>query len=153
VLVTIVHKKDGFGSGRLVRYDLSSRWLVYQRPPLIWWPGRMGLPLKRETEAMRVNWASEYDEAYSLINDPRYFTSLRGSEEFATLERDLTELKAKALDHTGKIWVPAPTSEYSGKTGKTSFNKTEKKAPNPVEDKGDLLPPLPKSGPAINGKN
>ncbi len=153
VLVTIVHRKDSFGSGRWVRYDLSSRWLVYQRPPLIWWPGRIGLPLKRDTEAMRVNWASEYDNAYLLINDPRYFGSLRGSEEFATLERDLTELKAKALDHRGEIFVPAPTGGYSGKTGNRSLNKIEKKVPNPVEDKDDLLPPLPTSSPAVDGKN
>jgi hypothetical protein len=112
VLVTIVHKKAGFGRGRFVRFDLSSRWLVYQRPPLSWWPGRIGLPLKRETEAMRVDWAQQYDKIYDKLNELRYFASLSNTEELETLERDLVELKAKALDHTEtRVFVPAPTSE------------------------------------------
>jgi hypothetical protein len=125
VLVTIVYKKAEFGNGKWVRVDLSSRWLVYQRPPLVWWPGRLGLPLKRQTEAMRVDWAGKYDVVNSKIYDDRNFALLRGTEEYETLERDLTELKAKALDHSGRVWVPAPIDENQGSGGKPSLSKVD----------------------------
>jgi len=74
---------------------------------------------------MRVELGNAYDSVHSLIDDERKFVSLRGTEEFATLERDLIELKAKALDHSGRTWVPAPTTDTSSRDGRPSLSKID----------------------------
>jgi hypothetical protein len=74
---------------------------------------------------MRVDWAGDYDYISSLVCDQSRSASQRDTTEFQTLERDLTELKAKALDHIERIWVPGATVENSRNTEKPSLSMVD----------------------------
>jgi hypothetical protein len=116
VLVTVVTKDKVFVDHHCdsVVAHISTRWLIKDRPPLTVWYKRLYTPLKRNTFAMRMNWAEDVSTLNRLIDEMDASDEGRIDDPVLSgLRNDALELSAKCGPQNAVINVrqeskPAP---------------------------------------------